>query len=253
MSIKSVVVGGTGLVGSKVVTKLRAHGHQVVAEAPDTSVDAMTGVGVAEVLQSTDVVVDLSNSPSFESEAVMECFTTSTHNLLGYEARAGVRHYVALSVVGTDRLQESPYIRAKIAQEKLIKQSGIPYSIVHTTQFFEFAMSIADSATAGKQVRVPPVLIQPIASEDVATAVAEIAAGNPLNGMVEFAGPERFRFDEFIRGGLLTRNDPREVVVDPQACYFGATLSERILVADDDARLGNIRFEDWLSPAILSR
>ena len=183
----------------------------------------------------------------------MEFFRTSTGNLLAYEAKAGVRHHVALSVVGTDRLQESGYIRAKVAQEKLIKESGIPYSIVHATQFFEFVKAIADAATEGNQVRVPPVFIQPIAAEEASAAVAKVAVGTPLNGMVEVAGPQRFRFDEFIRQGLRARNDPREVIVDPDARYFGAKLSDLSLVASGEARIGQIRFEDWLSPAMSAR
>ena len=183
----------------------------------------------------------------------MEFFRTSTGNLLAEEARAGVRHHVALSVVGTDRLQESGYLRAKLAQEKLIKHSAIPYSIVHATQFFEFVTRIADEATDGNQVRVPPVFIQPIAAEDVAAAVARVAVGPPLNGMVEVGGPERLRFDEFIRRGLRARNDSREVVVDPNARYFGIKPGELSLVASGEASIGEIRFEDWLSPATSSR
>jgi len=253
MSMKIVVIGGTGLIGSKVVEKLRAHGHEAVAAAPNTGVNTVTGEGLAEVLKNASVVVDVSNSPSFEEKAVMEFFRTSTRNLLAFEAKAGGRHHVALSVVGTDRLQESAYLRAKTAQEKLIKESGIPYSIVHATQFFEFVKQIADEATDGNQVRLPPVFIQPIAAEDVATAVAKVAVGTPLNGMVEVAGPQRFRFDEFIRQGLRARNDPREVVVDPNARYFGAKLSELTLVASGEAHIGEIRFEDWLSPAMSRR
>ena len=253
MSMKIVVIGGTGLIGSKVVEKLRAHGHEAVAAAPNTGVNTVTGEGLAEVLKDASVVVDVSNSPSFEEKAVMEFFRTSTRNLLAFEAKAGGRHHVALSVVGTDRLQESAYLRAKTAQEKLIKESGIPYSIVHATQFFEFAKQIADEATDGNQVRLPPVFIQPIAAEDVATAVAKVAVGTPLNGMVEVGGPQRFRFDEFIRQGLRARNDPREVVVDPNARYFGAKLSELTLVASGEAHIGEIRFEDWLSPAMSRR
>jgi uncharacterized protein YbjT (DUF2867 family) len=253
MSTKIVVIGGTGLIGSKLIPKLSARGYQAVAAAPDTGVNTLTGEGLAEVLKDASIVVDVSNSPSFEEKAVMEFFQTSTRNLLSYEAKAGVRHHVALSVVGTDRLQESPYIRAKIAQEKLIRESGIPYSIVHATQFFEFAKSIADAATDGNQVRLPPVFIQPIAAEDVATAVGTVVVGAPVNGIVEVAGPQRFRFDEFIRQGLRARNDPREVVADPNARYFGAKLSELTLVASGEAQIGEIRFEDWLSPAMSSR
>jgi len=253
MSMKIVVIGGTGLIGSRVVEKLRAHGHEAVAASPNTGVNTLTGEGLADVLKDAAVVVDVSNSPSFEEKAVMEFFRTSTGNLLAYEAKAGVRHHVALSVVGTDRLQESGYIRAKVAQEKLIKESGIPYSIVHATQFFEFVKAIADAATEGNQVRVPPVFIQPIAAEEASAAVAKVAVGTPLNGMVEVAGPQRFRFDEFIRQGLRARNDPREVIVDPDARYFGAKLSDLSLVASGEARIGQIRFEDWLSPAMSAR
>ena len=253
MGMKIVVIGGTGLIGSKVVEKLTAHGHEAVAAAPNTGVNTLTGEGLAEVLKNASVVVDVSNSPSFEDKAVMEFFRTSTGNLLTEEARAGVRHHVALSVVGTDRLQESGYMRAKLAQEKLIKDSGIPYSIVHATQFFEFVTRIADEATDGNQVRVPPVFIQPIAAEDVATAVAKVAVGPPLNGMVEVAGPERFHFDEFIRRGLRARNDSREVVVDPNARYFGIKPGELSLVAAGEASVGEMRFGDWLSPAMSSK
>jgi len=251
--MKIVVIGGTGLIGSKVVEKLKKQGHEAVAAAPDTGVNTLTGEGLADVLKNAAVVVDVSNSPSFEEKASMEFFRTSTGNLLASERKAGVRHHVALSVVGADRLQETPYIRAKIAQERLIEESGIPYSIVLATQFFEFAKSIADSATVGNQVRVPSVFIQPIAADDVAAAVAKVAAATPLNGMVEVAGPQRFRFDEFIRQELRARSDPREVVVDPNARYFGAKLGETTLVASGQARIGQIRFEDWLSPAMSSR
>jgi uncharacterized protein YbjT (DUF2867 family) len=253
MSMKIVVIGGTGLSGSKVVEKLKAQGYEAIAAAPNTGVNTLTGEGLAEVLKNASVVVDVSNSPSFEEKASMDFFRTSTGNLLSYEARAGVKHHVALSVVGADRLQETPYIRAKIEQEKLIKESGIPYSIVHATQFFEFWKGIADDATHGNQVRVPPAFIQPIAAEDVATAVAKVAVGPPLNGMVEVAGPQRFRFDEFVRQGLRAHNDPREVIADPNARYFGAKLGELTLVASGEARIGAIRFDDWLSPAMSHR
>ena len=251
--MKIVVIGGTGLIGSKVVEKLKAQGHAAIAAAPNTGVNTLTGEGLAEVLKDATVVVDVSNSPSFEEKAAMEFFRTSTGNLLSYEAKAGVRHHVALSVVGAERLQETPYIRAKIEQERLIKESGIPYSIVHATQFFEFWNGIADAATSGNQVRVPPVFIQPIAAEDVAAAVVKVAVGPPFNGIVEVAGPQRFRFDEFIRQGLSAHNDPRQVVVDPNARYFGARLSELTLVASGEARIGAIRFDDWLSPAVSHR
>jgi uncharacterized protein YbjT (DUF2867 family) len=246
-TIKIVVIGGSGLIGSRLVKNLREHGHDATAASRDSGVNTLTGEGLAAALRGATVVVDVSNSPSFEDAAVMKFFETSTRNLLAAEAEAGVRHHVALSVVGTMRLSESGYFRAKIAQEKLIKESSIPYSIVHATQFFEFVKSIADSATEGSKVRLAPVLIQPIAADDVADAVATIAVGQPVNGTVEVAGPEQFRLDELIKRGLAVRNDPREVVADPQARYFGAELSERTLVPSDGARLGETRFEDWLS------
>jgi uncharacterized protein YbjT (DUF2867 family) len=250
--MKIVVIGGSGLIGSKLVKKLGEHGQEAVAASPDSGVNTLTGAGLAEVLQGASVVVDVSNSPSFEETAVMNFFTTSTRNLLQYEAAAGVRHHVALSVVGTERLSESGYFRAKIAQEKLIKESRIPYSIVHATQFFEFVKSIADAATDGTTVRLAPALIQPMAADDVAKAVGKIAVGTPVNGIVEVAGPQQFRLDELIRQGLRTRNDPRTVVADPHARYFGAELGERTLVPGNDARLGEIRFEDWLAqPALV--
>jgi uncharacterized protein YbjT (DUF2867 family) len=251
--MKIVVIGGTGLIGSKVVARLREQGHEAVAASPASGVNTLTGEGLAEVLQGALVVVDVSNSPSFEETAVMQFFTTSTGNLLRSEAAAGVRHHVALSVVGTDRLSESPYMRAKIAQETLIKASSIPYSIVRATQFFEFVMRIADEATDGTTVRLPPVLIQPMASDEVARAVGRIAVGAPVNGIVEIAGPEPFRFDELIRQGLRARNDPREVIADPHAKYFGTELAERSLVPGADARLGEIRFEEWLGQAAPAR
>ena len=244
--MKLVIIGGTGLIGSKLVTKLREHGHDAVAASPVTGVNTLTGEGLAEVLQGASVVIDVSNSPSFEDAAVMEFFTTSTRNLLKAAGAAGVRHYVALSVVGTERLSESGYFRAKIAQEELIKASGIPYSIVHATQFFEFVNSIAAAATEGNTVRLAPVFIQPMAADDVAKAVGRIAVGTPVNGIVEVAGPEQFRLDELIREGLKARQDPREVVADPQSRYFGAMLGERTLVPADGARLGEIRFQEWL-------
>ncbi len=242
-----VVIGGTGLIGSKLVSKLVALGHQAVAASPKSGVNTLTGEGLAEVLEGASVVVDVSNSPSFEDAAVMNFFETSTRNLLSFGATAHVNHLVALSVVGVERLSESGYFRAKLAQEKLIKASSLPYSIVHATQFFEFVKSIADAATDGNVVRVAPVLVQPIAAEDVATAVGRVALGAPVNGTVEIAGPERLRFDEFIRRGLNARSDSREVVTEPHVRYFGTELSERGLVPGDDARLGETRFEDWLS------
>lgn len=245
--MKIVVIGGSGLIGSKVVKRLGEHGHEAVAASPDSGVNTITGEGLAEVLKGAQVVVDVSNSPSFEDAQVMEFFTTATGNLLTYEAAAGVGHHVALSVVGSDDLPDSGYLRAKVAQEKLIKESSIPYSIVRATQFFEFVKRIADEATDGNTVRLPHALIQPMAADDVAGAVGRVAIGFPLNGTVEVAGPERFHFDELIRRGLGARNDPREVVADPRARYFGAELSELSLVPGNDAQLGETRFDDWLS------
>jgi uncharacterized protein YbjT (DUF2867 family) len=244
--MRLVIIGGTGLIGSRLVSRLRQHGHEAVPASPDTGVNTLTGEGLAHVLRGASVIVDVSNSPSFAEAAVMEFFTTSTRNLLEYAAAAGVGHYVALSVVGTGRISESPYLRAKNAQEVLIRGGGIPYSIVHATQFFEFVKRIADEATVGMTVRMPPVLIQPMAADDVAKAVGTIAAGAPLNATVEVAGPQQFRFDELIRQGLRARNDPREVVVDQHARYFGAELAERALIPAGEARLGEIRFQEWL-------
>jgi uncharacterized protein YbjT (DUF2867 family) len=245
--MKVVIIGGTGLIGSKVVTRLREHGHEAVPASPNSGVNTLTGEGLAEVLAGAAVVVDVSNSPSFEDTAVLKFFQASTTNLLAAEAAAGVGHHVALSIVGTDRAPDSGYLRAKVAQEKLIRSSSIPYSIVRSTQFFEFFKSIADAATDGNTVRIPPVLFQPIAAADVAIAVCRVAEGAVLNRIVEIAGPRQFRFDEFIRVGLSARQDPRAVIADPHARYFGTELGERTLVPDADARLGDIRFEDWLA------
>src|SRR5262245_5776020 len=236
--MKLVIIGGTGLIGSKLVTKLREHGYEAMAAAPNTGVNTLTGEGLANALQGASVVVDVSNSPSFEDKAVMEFFTTSTRNLLKAAGAAGVTHYVALSVVGTERLSESGYFRAKSAQEDLIKKSGIPYSIVHATQFFEFIKGIADLATVDKTVRLAPVLIQPMAADDVAKAVGRVALGPPVMGVVEVAGPETFRLDELVRETLRTRQDPREVVTDPGARYSGAIVEERTLVPAGGALLG---------------
>jgi len=244
--MKIVVIGGTGLIGSKVVGKLNALGHEAVAASPNSGVNTLTGEGLAEVLQGAQVVVDVSNSPSFEDTAVMNFFQTSTRNLLSNEAAAGVGHHVALSIVGSERIPDSGYMRAKVAQEKLIKEGSIPFSIIHATQFFEFVNRIADEATSANSVHLPPVLFQPMAAEDVASAVSAVAAGPPLNGTIEIAGPEQFRFDELIRKRLSELNDPREVIADPHARYFGAELSQNSLVPIGDAQLGKIRFEDWL-------
>jgi uncharacterized protein YbjT (DUF2867 family) len=243
--MKIVVIGGSGLIGSKLVTALGAQGHEVVAASPNTGVNTLTGEGLAEAVADASVVVDVSNSPSFEDAAVLEFFETSTGNLLAAEDAAGVIHHVALSVVGTDRLQESGYFRAKAAQERLIEASPVPFSLVHATQFFEFVKSISDAATVDGTVRLAPVLFQPMASSDVAQAVAEVALGSPVSGTVEIAGPEQFRLDEFVRDALAFRNDPREVVADPGARYFGAELGERTLLPGDDALLGRTRFGDW--------
>jgi uncharacterized protein YbjT (DUF2867 family) len=243
--MRIVIIGGTGLIGSKVVTMLRERGHDAVAAAPNTGVNTLTGEGLAQVVTGADVVIDVSNSPSFEDEAAMKFFQTSTRNTLAAEAAAGGRHHVALSVVGIDRLADNGYFRAKLAQEELIRSSSIPYSIVHAKQFFEFLKGIADDATVGNTVRVAPVMFQPIAAEDVARTVCSVAVGTPVNGIVEIAGPQPYRLDELVRLGLRARKDPREVVTDPQARYFGALLSERSLMPADDARIGELTFQAW--------
>jgi uncharacterized protein YbjT (DUF2867 family) len=251
--MKLVIIGGTGLIGSRLVARLRAAGHDAVPASPNTGVNTMTGEGLAAALQGASVVVDVSNSPSFEDSAVMEFFTTSTRNLLDAAGAAGVAHFVALSVVGTDRLLASGYFRAKAAQEALIRASAIGYSIVHATQFFEFVKNIAAAATDGSTVRVAPVLIQPMAADDVAEIVGAVALGPPANGIIEVAGPEQFRLDELIRLALESSQDRRDVVRDTTSRYFGAVLSERTLVPRDGARLGEIRFRDWLAqPSIAS-
>jgi uncharacterized protein YbjT (DUF2867 family) len=245
--MKIVVIGGSGLIGSKLVSKLREHGHEAVAASPDSGVNTVTGQGLAEVLKGASVVVDVSDSPDWEDAAVLRFFETSTRNLLTQEAAAGIRHHVALSVVGTDRLAESGYFRAKIAQEKLIRESAIPYSIVHATQFFEFLKKLADFSAAGDKVHLPPVLFQPMAADDVASALGRVAAGQPVNGIVEIGGPEQFRLDELVRRRLAALKDSREVVADPNALYSGAKVSERTLVPGKNARLGETRFESWLA------
>jgi uncharacterized protein YbjT (DUF2867 family) len=245
--MKIVVIGGTGLIGSKLVKKLREHGQEVVAASPTSGVNTLTGEGLADALKGASVVVDVTNSPSWEDAAVLKFFETSTRNLLDYEAAAGVGHHVALSVVGTERLLESGFFRAKLVQENLIKASSRPYSIVRATQFFEFLKNIADFSMDGNKVRLPSVLFQPMAADDVASAIGRIAMGSPVNGTVEIGGPEQFGLDEFIRRDLAARKDPREVISDPHARYFGIEVSERALVPNDDAQLGETRFEDWLS------
>jgi uncharacterized protein YbjT (DUF2867 family) len=249
--MKIVVIGGTGLIGSKLVNQLREQGHDAVAAAPDTGVNTVTGQGLAEVLKGASVVVDVSNSPSWEHAEVLKFFQTSTGNLLTYEGAAGVGHHVALSVVGTQKLAESGYFRAKIAQEKLIEESSIPYTIVQATQFFEFLKGLADISMVGDKVHLPPVLFQPMATEDVATAVGRIAVGPPQNGIVEIGGPEQFRVDELVRRRLASLKDSREVIPDPNARYSGAKIGDTTLVPGKNARLGETRFESWLaqSPA----
>jgi uncharacterized protein YbjT (DUF2867 family) len=244
--MKIVVIGGTGLIGSKLVTKLTERGHDAVPASPASGVNTLTGEGLADVLDGADVLVDVSNSPSFETAAVLEFFETSTRNLVDAEAAAGVGHHVALSIVGSERIAESGYMNAKVAQEKLIEGSAIPYTIVHATQFFEFAVRIADEATEGDTVTLPAALIQPMAADDVAAALCAVALAAPRNGTIEIGGPEAFAFEDFVRRGLRAVGDQRVVVADPEARYFGARLSERSLVPGADARLGPTRFDDWL-------
>lgn len=244
--MKIVVVGGTGLIGKKVVARLAAQGHDVLAASPGTGVNALTGEGLAQALADAQVVVDVANSPSFEDQAVLHFFETSGRNLAAAEKEAGVAHHVALSVVGTDKLAQSGYFRAKIAQEALIRQAGIPYTIVRSTQFLEFLGGIAQSAGQGDTIRITPALIQPIASDDVAEAVADAALAAPIDGMVDIAGPERFRMSDLLQRYLQATGDTRTVVADPAARYFGADLQEGTLVPEGEARLGHIRFEDWI-------
>ncbi|MFC6190167.1 SDR family oxidoreductase [Dyadobacter subterraneus] len=245
--MKIVVIGGSGLIGSKVVSKLSALGHEVIAASPNLGVNTITGEGLAQVLIGTDVVVDVANSPSFEDKAVLEFFETSGRNLLAAEADAGVKHHVALSVVGTDRLAESGYFRGKIAQEKLIKESPIPYTIVHSTQFFEFLGGIAQSGTQGNTVHLSPAFVQPISSEDVAAAVADATLGAPINGTVEIAGPEKIRLSDLVQRYLTEMNDPRKVVSDVHARYFGAELTDEMLVPGKNPIIGAIDFETWFT------
>lgn len=245
--MKVVVIGGTGLIGSKLVRKLREHGHEAIAASPNSGVNSITGEGLAEVLKGASVVVDVTNSPSWEDAAVLKFFETSTRNLLTYEAAAGVGHHAALSVVATERLSESGFFRAKIAQEKLIKASSIPYSIVEAAQFFEFLKGLADISMVGDKVHLPPVLFQPMAADDVASGVARVAVGPPVNGTVEIAGPEQFRLDDLVRRRLAALKDPREVIADPNARYSGAKVGERTLLPGSNAHLGETRFETWLA------
>lgn len=249
--MKIVVIGGTGLIGSKVVSNLRQKGHEVVAASPNTGVNTVTGKGLAEVLAGAQIVIDLANSPSFEDEAVMAFFKASGRNLLAAEKAAGVRHHVALSVVGSDRLPESGYLRAKVAQEELIKASSIPYTIIRSTQFFEFLGGIAQSATDGQTVRLSPAHMQPVASDDVAALVSEIATTAPLNGTIELAGPDRISLDDLVRRYLDAKHDPRKVVADVHARYFGAELNDKSLTPGDNPHIGSISFETWLSQSVV--
>ena len=250
--MKIVVIGGSGLIGAKVVSNLRQRGHEVVAASPSTGVNTLTGEGLAKALEGAEVVVDVANSPSFEDKPALEFFETSGRNLLAAEKPAGVKHHVALSVVGTDRLTGSGpgslsgYFRAKMAQENLIKASGIPFTIVHATQFFEFVKNIAQSATDGSTVRLSSVLMQPMLSDDVAAAVADVALGKPINGMIEVAGPDRIRQDELVRQYLSATGDPRKVIIDVNAGYYGIEVNDQSLVPGDNPRLGPTHYEDWL-------
>lgn len=249
--MKIIVIGGTGLIGSRLVTNLRAHGHEAVAASPKSGVNSVTGDGLADALQGASVVIDVTNSPSWEDAEVLKFFEASTRNLLACEAAEGVGHHIALSVVGTERLLESGFFRAKLAQENLIKASKNPYTIVRATQFFEFVKQIVDYSTEGNIVRMPPALIQPMAADDVASAVARIATNPPVNGTVEIGGPEQFRLDELARRFLAARPDPRqtprEVISDPQGRYYGIQVSERALVPGNNAQLGETRFQTWLA------
>jgi len=245
--MKIVVIGGSGLIGKKVVTKLRQHGHEVVAASPSSGVNTVTGEGLAQALAGAQVVVDVANAPSWEDNAVLAFFETSGRNLLAAEAAAGVGHHVALSVVGTDRLLASGYFRAKMAQEKLIKASPIPYTIVRATQFFEFVGGIAQSATEGQTVRLPPVLMQPIAADDVAAVMADVALAAPLNGTFDLAGPEPIRQDDLVRQFLTATGDARKVITDASALYYGINVNDQSLTPGENPRLGTTRFSDWLS------
>lgn len=245
--MKIVVIGGSGLIGSKLVNKLRQLGHEVVAASPVSGVNTITGEGIAEALTGAEVVVDVANSPSFEDNAVMDFFETSGRNLLAAEVVAGVSHHIALSVVGTDRLQDSGYFRAKQAQENLIKASPIPYTIVHSTQFFEFLGSIAASGAKGEAIHLSPASIQPIASEDVASAMVDVTIGKPINGTIEIAGPERLLLAELVQRYLTKIQDPRQVIADSHARYFGAELTDQSLVPGDNPRIGSMDFETWFS------
>jgi uncharacterized protein YbjT (DUF2867 family) len=245
--MKIVIIGGSGLIGTKLASRLRAKSHDVLQASPRTGVNTITGEGLDRALSGADVVVDVANSQSFEDRAVLTFFDTSSRNLLAAEAAAKVRHHVALSIVGTDRLPECGYFRAKLAQENLIRRSTIPYTILRATQFFEFVGGIVDTSSDGQIARLSPALFQPVASDDVAAALADVSLADPINGMIELAGPERLSLDEFGRKYLAATKDPRKVVADIHARYFGAELDDRSLTPGDDPRLGAVRFEDWLA------
>jgi uncharacterized protein YbjT (DUF2867 family) len=249
-SVKIVVIGGTGLIGSKLVERLREAGHDAVPASPDTGVDTYTGDGLEQALEGAEVVVDVSNAPAWDDAAVLDFFQTTSRNVLSAEEAAGASHHVVLSIVGTDRLPDSGYFRAKLAQEEAVKAGSVPYTILRATQFFEFLSRIADSSTDGDTVHLPPVLVQPEAADDVAATLADVVVSSPVNGIVELAGPEAFRFDELVRRILRAKNDPRRVTVDVRARYFGAELDERSLTPGDNARIAQTRFEDWLSESM---
>lgn len=245
--MKIVVIGGTGLIGSKTVTRLRDKGHEVVAASPETGVNTITGEGLSETLKGADVVIDLANSPSFEEKAAVEFFETAGRNLLAAEAAAGVKHHVALSVVGTERLQGSGYFRGKMAQENIIRRSSVPYTIVHSTQFFEFMRSIASSAAADGEIRMPAALFQPIAADNVADAMTDVALSAPRNGVIEIAGRDRIRLADAVAQYLKAVGDRRDVIADPHALYFGLEIDDASLTPGNGARIGAVRFEDWLN------
>jgi uncharacterized protein YbjT (DUF2867 family) len=251
--MKIVVIGGTGLIGSKTVERLRKKGHEVVAASPNSGVNTLTGEGLADALAGAQVVIDLANSPAFDEKSAIEFFEKSGRNLLAAEKAAGVEHHVALSVVGTERLQGSGYFRGKMAQERLIKASGIPYTIVHSTQFFEFMGAIAQSGTVGQVANLSPAYVQPIGADDVADVMADVALSAPMNDTVEIAGPERVRLSELVGRFLKATKDPRKVVADTHALYFGIELDDRSLVPGDNPRIGATHFDDWLSHAAHAR
>jgi uncharacterized protein YbjT (DUF2867 family) len=244
--MKIVVIGGSGLIGSKTVSKLKNLGHEVLAASPNTGVNTITGEGLSEALKGADKVVDVANSPSFADDDVMEFFKTSGHNLLAAEKEAGVKHHIALSIVGADRLPNSGYLRAKVEQERLIRESGIPYTILHSTQFFEFAAGIVQAGTVGDTIHLSSALFQPIASDDVVDALVDLTLKDPVNGIVEIGGPEKLGMDQFAQIYLDMKQDHREIIADPNALYFGTVINDRSLVPEDDARKGSIRYEEWI-------